>query len=99
MLHTAPLRALGEGLAYQVGTMWLISLINGWLCDRGLWITYRQSRGRSAEATEKSTAASSHQDQIKEDQTAAASRSQNLLTISLSRRGDMQRPFNPGTER
>ena len=51
MLHTAPVRALGEGLAYQVCTMWLISLINGWFCDWGLWITYRQSRVRSAEAS------------------------------------------------
>lgn len=33
MLHTAPVRALGEGLAYQVRTMWLISLINGFVTE------------------------------------------------------------------
>lgn len=52
MLRTAPVRALGEGLVYQVHTKWLISLINGWFCDWGLWITYWQSCVRWVEATE-----------------------------------------------
>lgn len=59
--------------------LWLRSLDN---LSTELWTLSRGYR--------KSTAASGHQEQIKGDQTAATSSSQNLLLISLSRGGDTQ---------